>query len=698
MLASCGDGSGEGGGPEDPGTYRSEPTGIDGLQVPARVEGPAVAIATGGGFSPRFWPGVNLGATIPGQSPGEAVVGAEHYREWLPAMADLGIRVIRVYTLLDPSFYRELSAYNDANPDRPLYVMHGIWIPEEQFQASGDLWQKDLLIEQKRLIDEVYAAASGDFEAPERLGEASGTWDTDIRRWIVAWSFGVELDPLLLERSERSNPPRAYHGRYVRTLGEVSSTEAWEARQLDYLAAKDAEGGWSRPLTFTNWLTLDPLDHPTEPDETEDLVSIDATKLEASRRWPGGLFASYHAYPYYPDFLHYEYADAEDPYVAYLRELRDHHGDQAVMITEFGVPSSLGSAHRGPLGRDQGQHSEGEAMEIDAEMLRAIASEGFAGGIVFEWIDEWFKPTWNTVDLELPADRRQLWRNMLTNEEHFGLWAAEARLESEVTIDGSDSEWESGDAASQVIHEARTGVRQIRAGHDEAYLYLTIRYDSELSVEGSVLGIDVRAGENDALPWLAEPRMPEAEVAIGMTAAGIEVVRAAWTDEMAHQYGLASDYVEVDPGELREGSGVWRSPQQIVGRPHEIPTTGRSSPVEVVDLGRHPWSDEAESSLTLAQRDGEVVELRIPWALVGFSDPSSRELLDPREDGAVASEGLPAGRGLGISLYGAAGEPLAEGAAYDWEPWQTVDWSARPKAGIDAMRSAFEQTAAEGSP
>ena len=30
------------------------------------------------------------------------------------------------------------------------------------------------------------------------------------------------------------------------------------------------------------------------------------------------------------------------------------------MITEFGVPSSMGSAHTGPLGRDQGGHTEQE--------------------------------------------------------------------------------------------------------------------------------------------------------------------------------------------------------------------------------------------------------------------------------------------------------------------------------------------------
>ena len=53
-------------------------------------------------------------------------------------------------------------------------------------------------------------------------------------------------------------------------------------------------------MTFTNWLTTDPLRHPYEPLAVEDMVSIDAMHISATRRWPGGFFASYHAYPVLP--------------------------------------------------------------------------------------------------------------------------------------------------------------------------------------------------------------------------------------------------------------------------------------------------------------------------------------------------------------------------------------------------------------
>ena len=49
-----------------------------------------------------------------------------------------------------------------------------------------------------------------------------------------------------------------------------------------------------------------------------------------------------------------------------------------LLVTEFGVPSSLGSAHHGPLGRDQGDHTEQEAMRMDADLMRMIQDQGLA--------------------------------------------------------------------------------------------------------------------------------------------------------------------------------------------------------------------------------------------------------------------------------------------------------------------------------
>jgi hypothetical protein len=51
-----------------------------------------------------------------------------------------------------------------------------------------------------------------------------------------------------------------------------------------------------------------------------------------------------------------------------------------VIVSEFGVPSAIGLAHYGTLGRNQGGHSEAEAMRMDADMLGLIQDVGLAAG------------------------------------------------------------------------------------------------------------------------------------------------------------------------------------------------------------------------------------------------------------------------------------------------------------------------------
>ena len=96
-----------------------------------------------GGRRRDFIAGVNLGATVPGHFPGELAVPAETYRRWFSQISDFGFTAIRVYTMLQPHFYEELRAHNLANPEHPLYLIHGAWPPEEQLLAGARLSRPD---------------------------------------------------------------------------------------------------------------------------------------------------------------------------------------------------------------------------------------------------------------------------------------------------------------------------------------------------------------------------------------------------------------------------------------------------------------------------------------------------------------------------------------------------------------------------
>ena len=58
---------------------------------------------------------------------------------------------------------------------------------------------------------------------------------------------------------------------------------------------------------------------------------------------------------------------------------------------------------------------------IDVRLTREIREAGLAGGILFAWIDEWFKHNWVVIDLEAPLERTRLWHNAMDAEQNYGL-------------------------------------------------------------------------------------------------------------------------------------------------------------------------------------------------------------------------------------------------------------------------------------
>jgi hypothetical protein len=619
-----------------------------------------------------FVPGVNLGSTTPSFQPGELAISAHDYRRWFVRMGELGVRAVRIYTIHPPSFYTELELYNRAHPDAPLYLVQGAYLPDESYVKTGDLYDPRTTAAFSDELTDASAAVHGDLQRGRTPGRASGTWRADVSPWLMSWVIGVEWDPIATKRSDDRNPGApAHRGRYFTSTNGASPTERWLAARMDELAAAEARRGVSAPIAFANWPTTDPLRHPDEPLADEDLVGIDANNVRPTPAWPGGTFASYHAYPYYPDFQRHEsdlakttYAGRPDPYAGYLQALRRHHREIPVMITEFGVPSSIGSAHNGPLGRDQGGHSETEAMRIDAELMRLIHDQGMAGAFVFSWTDEWFKRTWNTTEHQIPAERRQLWHDPLTNEQYFGILATDPL--------GPEGQ------QPKTLFEGTDRLSKVTARIDESYVHLSLRFTSPPG-EPITVAVDTTEGGSRPPSGAGDATADYAFVLDTSAGSGQAWVRAA-LDPVRFD-GLAPPTATTLEG--------WNRQRLLTNRPLRV--DGRLLPAEYADIGvlRQGELDPGSpgyDSLATWQLDGETLELRVPWAMAGLADPSSRQALAA---GVTPSSVSISGIGLTVAL----GKTSWKTDDLTWDPWQSVRYSERLKPGADALAAAFHDLA-----
>jgi hypothetical protein len=336
-------------------------------------------------------------------------------------------------------------------------------------------------------------------------------------------------------------------------------------------------------------------------------------------------------------------------------------------------------------------------MAMDASMLHAIRDEGYAGGVVFEWADEWFKHTWNTMDYE-PEARRPFWRNTFTNEEHFGLLSEDASTPAEALLDGRPDPWASA-GSDRLLSSATGPVRVVDAHADEEYLWLRIQLARPRGwlQEPLTLGFDAAPGGNGGLP--GHPgTMPEADVAVTIHGATATLVRSASLDPVLAQYGDAGGLgmPHIDAGALRAGSGIWTRPSLMLNRPYTVPTTGRLHPVETVDIATLPWGsgDPAApggDTRNLVDDDGATLELRIPWLLLGFADPSTHQVLIPHRGGRFTTATEPR---IGVGVM--AGATFHRAAAATWPGWSAATAGDRLKQGVDRLAAAFAAVGAAG--
>lgn len=693
-VARCGrclDGAEPPAPPAEPGTGACVPVALETYAGRFTVGRDHFRVWDGARYRHLFVRGVNLGATPPGQLPGTLGVTADQYARWLDTMREGGVNAVRLYTLHPPRFYDALAAHNRAHPDAPIFLFQGVWLREPAPGPEPTTASRDLAITGAPLDGDVIDAIDcvhGARTLAPRPGRPDGTYASDVSEWTLGWIVGREVGHEEVMATDAGHPEwTSFEGETMR-IAAGSPSEVWIAERLDRAVAYETRTyGESRPIGFSSWMELDPVRHPTEGSRSgKDVASVDLGRIEPFAA-PAGHFVSYHVYPYYPDFVSEDpryraYADelGRDAYRGVLRALREHHQDVALLVAEYGVPSSWGRAHTSASGMHHGGLSEEEVGTYAARMLRDIDAVGLAGGIYFQWTDGWWKPIWITRERAFPADRYAIWHDLMNAQQHYGMLAFDPITPPLETLAARD--------------DGR--VRAIAWTADAEALHLRIALDPGAPLadgETITLGLDTYADDRGEtlLPDGARTSL-RSELALTITApdrAELRVMRA---------YDLLALQIPAPPGEvpmrsIASDEGAWTEMRWVIAAAHGSDDGSYVFPDELRTIGTLRARREGTippSSLDAVVIDaaGGAIDVRLPWLLLQLADPSAREAFDddPATDGVrevTRTEGV----AIAVSIGGTL---LLETPRASWPTWDVAPpTTERLKAGAETFFEAL---------
>lgn len=677
----------------------------DGISYPSRINGQTFEVYQDDKWQPFTVKGVNMGMAKPGTFPGEAAITREEYDRWFKQIGEMNANAIRVYTLHPPAFYDALKSYNEK-AETPLYLYHGVWVDEEPIVEKLDAFDKEITRNFQNEIKTIVDVIHGNATVKEKPGHSSGVYKADISPYVIGWIIGIEWFPDMVDEMNRLHPELGdYDGKHLQTEG-ANPMEHWLAMNLDELADYEMETYKSmRPLSFTNWVTTDNLDQPAEPNAEEDLAAVDPNHIKPKGDLQEvGMFASYHVYPYFPDFLNLEEKYTEfidhrgerNNYAGYLKDLNDSH-DMPIMIAEFGVPASRGKTHDNPFGWNQGFISEQQQGEIAKHLYEDILSEEMLGGLVFSWQDEWFKRTWNTMDYDNP-DRRPFWSNAQTNEQQFGVLSFDAL---KVKVDGKD-DWGSG---KTLLKNGESSLESLTMDHDERYLYIKTKFSADAkdwwNKENFNLYFNLRNGKG--IPVETAPNQKfKADFHLkidGKDSAHLLV--AGDYDSFYYDY---AEQLKMIPESKKDISTEFHPIRLALNKELTRPDTGEILPFSAYETGvlqfgnANPESKDYNSlnDWYYSEETG-ILEIRIPWMLLNAKDPSQKEFMgDMQKDGIEASMKVES-----IKIASTLTDPqgkitgyFSEGqeASYSWEKWDLPKTKERLKQSYYILQDLFGYT------
>lgn len=624
-----------------------------------RTEGKDILMYNGKDYEPFEIKGVNLGSGEPGEWSTDFDIDKETYKRWFRYIQDMGANTIRIYTVQQDVFYEAFYEYN-LNNKNPLWIIHGVWVNDYIQNSHRDAYDSEfydkLLEDCRTAIDVIHGQRT--ISLGRMASAGSGTYRRDISQWVIGYILGVEWEDVTVVYTDKKFADNEnytpYKGKYFYSTEDASPFECMLTRIGDKVVEYESHRyKQQRMIAFSNWPTTDPFEYPEEIERFfMKCAEVDVEHIKTTEDFLSGQFVSYHVYPYYPDYLAYvkdwnqlgfdditpycTKSGSLNTYRAYLSMLTRHH-TMPVVISEFGVSTGRGMAQKDlNTGRNQGNMSEKDQGQALVDCYEDIKSVGCSGCCVFSWQDEWFKRTWNTM-YAVNLKRTPYWSDYQTNEQYFGLLSFDPGKEKSVCyVDGDASEWKNSDVV------CKSKDMSLSMKYDEKFIYFLVN-KKNLSLDGDKLFIPIDTTPKTGSSYcenfnLKFDKAADFLIVLDgkdnsrvMTQERYEVLRSTYSENV-YQFDtyLKGNIPDKD-------SPKFKNIDMILQTATPLLLGNLQAPAEVFETGKltygnaNPESADFNSLADFCAGEG-FVEIKLPWQLLNFSDPSRMTIHDDYYD------------------------------------------------------------------
>lgn len=628
------------------------PFGENGQECFVKTDGKSILLKAEDEFKEFEIKGVNLGAAIPGEWSSDYAADEDTYLRWFEKIQEMGANTIRVYGVQSDVFYNAFYKYNQNNKN-PLYLLQGVVVNDYVQFSHRDAFDKEFmdsfLENAKTAVDVIHGRKK--IQLGRRASSASGSFKKDVSDFVIGYILGADwqVSTVAYTNEKYKEAGLSYHGEYLYAKQGASAFEIMLATVGDKMISYETKKfETQRLVAFSNQPGTDPFTYPDDVAKLyEKYACFDTENIIATDKFISGQFASYHVYPFQTELLKYvdDFGEAEifyqedgslDTYRTYFSMLAFHHR-QPVVISEFGIPSGRGVEHEAE-DRDgiYSKVSEKEQGEALLDCWEDIKAAGLNGGCVYSWQDEWEKRTESTY-YAINEERSPYWSDYQSNGQFFGLLSFDpGESESVCYVDGDISEWDDDDV---LINDTI----ELSVKYDEKFIYFLVRKE-KLDFLNDIIYIPIdttqKTGSNYCVEYDAKF---DREADFLLCINGIDNTRLLVQERYE---ALRSTYSQMIYGfdtYTKESVPQKNSPkfvpvnsmvekkvlsEDLIKRTIHIPVeTGKLS------YGNSNPESEEFNSLADFISAGDYIEIRLPWQLLNFSDPSKMQIHDDYYDG-----------------------------------------------------------------